>query len=140
MKFSPISVLSQIQNLVSKKIYNDIALLLYPCCKPTLEVGADFACTGNSYTVFGDVKVTYPQGKNKNATLIFTFTQEGEDDYSSALNVTLDSNGVWDDDDVVMYHWVADGVVNITVSVVVEESQVAVTSIPITITGVPNCD
>jgi len=35
MKFSPISVLSQIQNLVSKSVYRAISIILYPCCEFT---------------------------------------------------------------------------------------------------------
>jgi len=46
MKFSPISVLSQIQNLVSKTIYRAISIILYPCCEFTGS--ADVSCNEDS--------------------------------------------------------------------------------------------
>jgi len=50
MKFSPISVLSQIQNLVSKTIYRAISIILYPCCEFTGS--ADVSCNeDNTYAV-----------------------------------------------------------------------------------------
>jgi len=48
MKFSPISVLSQIQNLVSKTIYRAISIILYPCCDLTGE--AEVFCNDDNTT------------------------------------------------------------------------------------------
>lgn len=132
-------ILNFVKNLVNKSTYNDINTLLTPCCKPTLEIEAgNFSCTGNSYTLFENVNVT-TNYKNKPVTLLFTFTQVGSNTYTSALNVTTDANGVWSES-VTMWSWVTSGTVDVTVGVIIEGSQVVITSDPITVTGVPNCD
>jgi len=133
------AILNFIKNLVTKSIYNDIKILLDPCCKPSLAIAEDFACTGNSYTVFGDVTVSFPKFKNKNVTLLFTFSQPDRPDFISAEVVTLDSKGTWNDS-VTMWSWVDAGTATVTVGVIVDGSKVVSTSDPITVTGIPNCD
>jgi hypothetical protein len=131
------SIIGFVKHLLSRQKVQDIDTLLTPCCIPILTGGDVTGCSGGD-TSFDDFVVSTSY-RNKNATLLFSFWQPDRDTFITAVNVTLDENGAWTGD-VIMYSFVAEGEATVTVGVIVEGSQVVVTSAPITITGISNCD
>lgn len=125
-------------HILPLQMRKDINTILDPCCIPSLEIAEDFSCTGNSYTVFGDVTVTSDL-PNTTATLIFTFTEPNGDISTSSQIVTFNSSGVWNGE-VLLTTWIDDGTVDVTVGVIPNGSRVVRTSKSITVENVPNCN
>ncbi len=131
-------ILNFIKTYLTRETYIDIKAILEPCCKPTLALSGNYTCTVNSYTVLQDVEV-FTSYKNKKAKLLFTFVLSDGTIYTASESVTLDSNGHWIGN-VTTLHYISDGIATITVSVILEDSKVLITSDSITVTDIPNCD
>lgn len=123
-----------------RQVYRDIATLLSPCCIPTLTVGEVYACSGSD-TEFSEVTVDAgEQNANKNAILLFTFSDAAVEDHTTAtVTVTFDANGQWSGGVNTMTYF-ENGSTGITVSVIIEGSSVLITSASVTAENIQNCD
>ena len=89
------AILNFVKNLVSKKTYKDISLLLHPCCKPTVTLGT-LSCgslEGVQGVLFTGVTVSDPALANKSVQLILSAPEYLQ--HGGIQNATLDAKGFW---------------------------------------------
>jgi hypothetical protein len=89
------SILAFVKNIVSKRIYKEINLLLSPCCKPVVDFGT-YSCASvvnMNGVLFTGVKISDPALANKSCKVFITAPEAPT---SGVLNhITLDSKGYW---------------------------------------------
>jgi len=136
------SILAWLRNQVSKSIYKDIALLLSPCCYPTVNLGA-FSCSGvpgTSGVLFTGVTISDAALAGQTVQVVLSAPE-----YPNAgaiTSVTLDSNGFWTGNIQSSFEgsiFPSTYTLSITVTLIPVTLGVVHRSLPI-VASLPNCD
>lgn len=141
------TILNFVKHLVSKSVYNDIKVLLTPCCIPTV-VFDTVSCGNSPYNpapdlggvygvIFSNVTITDVSLANKSVTVLLTSVN-----YINAgafKEITFDSSGVWNGTIYSSFDN-APSTLDIIVTILEPGQKVIQQTKSVTVTGVPNCD
>jgi hypothetical protein len=136
------NILNTIQRVVSFSIYNDIALLLAPCCIPTVDFGT-FSCTGTDgvYGIkFSNVIIIDTALAGKTCQVYFSAPEYPD---AGVINtITFDKNGMWTGNLQSSFEGAfqpSPVIVTVTVTLIANGYNVIHQSVPVAL-SMPNCD